>query len=401
MTTLRSQAALMLSMSGLVSGAWAGDGAPAPEAADWRAAEAPILADHVQLTFPADFRKAGEQYFSPDGKWLIFQATAASDPPEAAYSMFVAPVLRTGEGESERITGLGRAVQLSAPGSANTCGFFHPKDHTRVIFGSTIVRPAAEAAGGYQRGTNRYRWSFPDEMEIVEVTVPAIWDSIHSPDGKMSVSAKPPVPVFTRRGYDAECAYSPDGRFIVHASVDPETLDADLFVFDTTTKKRTPLVQAKGYDGGPFFSPDGKSICYRSDRAGNDLLQVFIADLVFGEGGAITGTTNERHVTDNEHVNWGPFWHPSGTFLVYATSEVGHSNYEVFAVEAPVGARAAAKPDELLKKRLTYAAGFDGLPAFSADGRFLVWTSQRGPKAPGEEKPSSQIWAARVSGMGQ
>ena len=41
------------------------------------------------------------------------------------------------------------------------------------------------------------------------------------------------------------------------------------------------IVQAKGYDGGPFFSPDGKRICYRSDRHGDNMLQIFVADLAF------------------------------------------------------------------------------------------------------------------------
>ena len=33
----------------------------------------------------------------------------------------------------------------------------------------------------------------------------------------------------------------------------------------------------------------------------------------------------------------------------------------------------------------------------SADGRTMMWTSQRGPLAEGEERPSSQLWVARVA----
>jgi len=63
----------------------------------------------------------------------------------------------------------------------------------------------------------------------------------------------------------------------------------------------------KGYDGGPFFVPDGKRIVYRSDRKGNDLLQIFVADLKFDAKGDITGITNERQLTDDANVNWGPY----------------------------------------------------------------------------------------------
>ncbi|HVZ93579.1 MAG TPA: hypothetical protein VG797_03625 [Phycisphaerales bacterium] len=369
---------------------------------EWREAEKGILTDYVQLTERGDFLRAGEQYFSPDANWIIFQAIPVpkeGQSPDEVYSMYVAKVKKNGAGDRERIVGIEKPLLLSPPGSANTCGYFHPKEPWNVIFGSTLVKPSGQASGGYQRGTSRYRWAFPDEMDVVQMMVPAIWESIHAPAGDRSVSSIPPTPVFSRTGYDAECAYSPDGRFIVHASVDPETHDSDIFVYDTKTKDRTPVVTAKGYDGGPFFSPNGKMICYRSDRAGNDLLQVYIADLVFADGGAITGSTNERAVTANEHVNWAPYWHPSGEYLIYATSEMGHDNYEVFAIEAPIGASARKSPSELKKKRVTHAPGFDGLPVFSTDGRWMAWSSQRGPKVEGEERPSTQVWAARVVGV--
>jgi len=48
----------------------------------------------------------------------------------------------------------------------------------------------------------------------------------------------------------------------------------------------------------------------------------------------------------------------------------------------------------LATRRITHAAGADVLPVYSFDGRNLLWTSQRGPKAQGEERPSSQLWVA-------
>ena len=61
--------------------------APGPAAGyDFRAAERPILTKHVQLTFPDRFSKAGENYFSPDDRHVIFQAveqpTDGSAPSE-------------------------------------------------------------------------------------------------------------------------------------------------------------------------------------------------------------------------------------------------------------------------------------------------------------------------------
>ncbi|MBX9737216.1 MAG: hypothetical protein K2X32_09850, partial [Phycisphaerales bacterium] len=117
---------------------------------------------------------------------------------------------------------------------------------------------------------------------------------------------------------------------------------------------------------------------------------------------------------------------PTGGYLVFASSAVSHANYEVFAIKvdqalfpaktpaaagegkdaAPaVKPEAAATPPALAtpakdwpRVRITSATGFDGLPAFSADGTLMMWTSQRGPKLEGEQRPSSQLWIAEVVG---
>lgn len=375
-------------------------GGPAGPPLDWRELESGTLSAHTQLTFPTEFHKAGEQYFDPTMNWLVFQAVPvppAGAEPDPHYSMYIAKLIKDSSGA---IIGLEKAVLLSEPGSSNTCGWFHPTEPWRVMFASTVTPPNAEDQPGYQRGTSKYVWQFPSEMEIVETTVRQIWDDAHDHDWMNPARPAPAAeatPLVERAGgYDAEGSYSPDGRHILFASlIDAATKDLDLFVYDTKTNKTTRIVEAPGYDGGPFFSPDGTRICYRSDRAGNDLLQVFVADLAFDDDGAITGIVRETQLTSNEHVNWAPYWHPSGDFLVYATSEVGHYNYEVFAIEVPP-AGSEADASTLRKKRITHASGFDGLPVFSNDGEWMVWTSQRGPRLEGQEKATSQVWVARV-----
>lgn len=388
-----------------------------PQRIDWRAEEAAdgLLTDHVQLTSRDRFVKAGEAYFNTGASWVIFQAVPVppeGQPEDLFYSMYVAKVVRDGAG---KITGLGEPILLSNPGSANTCGWFHPKLPGVVLFGSTIAAPATEQKSGFKvrpdgKGgeERKYEWLFPQETEIVTMTVPAVWsDSTGKPvrvEGPFRPEAgpSPAAPLFESADYDAEASWSPDGRYVLYTAVRPERTgdrpDGDIWMFDSTTGKRTAIVTADGYDGGPFFSPDGKWICYRSDRKLNDRLQLFVAKLKF-EGDACVGIEAEYALTDNEHVNWAPFFHPSGGFIVYGTSEVGHWNYEVFAVEFdPAKLRAGAKPGDLAHRRITHANGADIMPVFSPDGRWLLWTAQRGPMAPGETKPSSQVWTARWLG---
>jgi len=75
--------------------------AAAPPAVQWSKAEAPVLAGHRQLTFPDRFVKAGESYFSPDDRRIVFQAIerpADGSPPPDFYAMFVADLERDTSG---------------------------------------------------------------------------------------------------------------------------------------------------------------------------------------------------------------------------------------------------------------------------------------------------------------
>lgn len=374
--------------------AWAWAACASAEPPAWRDAEQQTLHRHVRLTSPERFAKAGEAYFSPDAKWIIFQAVPRSNSGEQAdphYSMYIARLKR----EEGRITGMDEPARISPAGSANTCGFFHPTERGRVIFGSTLDPPEQDEEPGYQRGSSDYRWAFPESMEVVALTIPQSLDGAGGHDGgEVEEKAVSPDPLWRRPGYDAECAYSPDGRWIVHTRVEPDGGDGDIYVFDTETGSSTPLVTADGYDGGPFFSPDGKRICYRSDRRGDDRLQLFVADLAFDAEGEIRGVAREHQLTDDRHVNWAPYWSPDGEYLVFTTSRLGHHNYEVFSIEAPpISADDDFQP---ARRRVTRAAGFDGMPVFSPDGRWLMWTSQRRPADKPNEEPSSQIWIAEV-----
>ena len=357
-----------------------------PSAPDWREAERGRLSGHVQLTFPDRFLKAGESYFSPDASMIIFQAVEAVKPGDAApedfYGMYVGDVVRDDQDRGRdrgRISGLTNFRRLSPVGSANTCGWFHPLEPGVVIFGSTITSPTAQSAPGYQRGTGRYKWMFPPEMDIVTA-------HLDRADGTAATLERL---VADPAAYIAECSYSGDGRHLLFNSL--QANQGDLFTIDTKTGVRTHLVSAPGYDGGPFFSPDGKRICYRSDRRGNNLLQIFIGDLEFDDAGTITGLKREYQLTDNASVNWAPYWHPDGRHLLYTTSEISHQNYEVFIIDADPG-DLSGRPGPVKygtrKRRITVADGFDGLPVFDAAGKTMLWTSQRGSDR------SSQLWVA-------
>jgi hypothetical protein len=315
------------------------------------------------------FERAGEAYSSPDMKWIVFQATPKG---EQHYQMYVArlkyeggrvvlttPLPRAGPRPGGWIAGTTAPVQVGPAGSRNTCGFFGPGGKS-LIFASTAGKEdPGEQEPGYQRQGGNYRWAYPKGMEIYRCD-----------DWLESVTATPTTRPTMKRltdndAYDAECAYSPDGKWIVFTS--NRTGDLELYAMRPDGSGVVRLTDVKGYDGGPFFSPDGKRVVYRSDRKGNDLLQVFVADVVYDGRGDITGLKNERQLTDDGNVNWGPYWHPDGEHIAYATSRHGHQNYEIYLM----------RDDGTHQVRVTNREGFDGLPVFSPDGRYLMWSSKR------------------------
>jgi len=362
---------------------------PKPESgADWRKAEAGILDGWVQLTFSDRFVKAGESYFSPDDSKIIFQAVekpANGATPDDFYAMFVADVAY--DAATGRIAGIEHIKRLSPPGSANTCGWFHPSNPNTVIFASTIGKPTQKEAPGFQRG-GVYKWMFPPEMRIVEC-------DLAKADGTANTLK---TIAGDGKAYTAEGSFSPDGRYLLYCSL--ESGEGDLFVNDLQTGRKTRLVQARGYDGGPFFSPDGRRICYRSDRDGDNLLQIYVADLAFNDKGEITGVEREIQVTDEACVNWCPYWTKDGRRLIYASSILGEMNFEVYMIDADPGNLSGSKGTVkygTAKRRITYfdSAGAtpasDVLPALSHDGKWMIWTSRRGPDQ------QVQLWAARLA----
>ncbi len=387
---------------------------PNPEWDDkWAALESNFLSQHTQLTFESKYIKAGESYFSPDGRMVIYQAIEHPEEGQEArahYGMYVAAVKRDDAGN---IIGLGQAGEVSSNISSNTCGWFHPTDPMRILFGTTVTAPQGENVAGFQRKSSKYSWQFPIEMDIVAgqlkmtyvlsdeaeamAKAMAAEDSAKTPDISINDIVSVPMleesaPIWERDGYDAEGSWSPDGRFILYTRLEPGSNNGDIWIYDHTDESHTPLVTADGYDGGPFFSPDGKSICYRSDRRGDNQLQIFTSHLAFDDSGKVTGVSEEIQLTDNEHVNWCPFYTPDGKYLLYATSEQSHGNYEIYAIDA-----SGDHPlDETPRMRISQARGFDGLPAFTADGQWMIWTAQRGAFTEGSDRPSSQLWAAKI-----
>ncbi len=319
--------------------------------ADWEKAEATHLKNIKQVT--SGFVRAGEGYFSPDGKKIIFQAEE-KDTGNPFYQIFVQDL---SSGNFRRVSpGAGRT----------TCAAFTP-DGKKIIFASSHLDPDVkkrqeaefkQREEDRQKGIRRrYSWDFDPFMEIFEADL----------DGSnlKNLTNSP--------GYDAEGSYSADGKQIVFCSKRDGHLN--LFIMDADGKNVRQLTKTKDcYNGGPFFSPDGSKVIFRSDRKEKDRLQIYVIN---ADG------TGEKALTDNDKwVYWAPYWYKDGKHIIYTAAdhsdEKARPNYDLYWMNIENGKTT----------RITYAPGQDVLPVFSPDYSKIMWTSSRDGRSP------TQLWSA-------
>ena len=304
-------------------------------------------------------KRAGEGYWSPDGKRLVFQSER--DPANPFYQIFV---LDFATGETKRISpGIGKT----------TCAFFRPGSD-EIEFASTHLDPKSKQyqdeelafrASGKER---RYSWDYDPMMDIF---------AYNEKTGAMKQ-------LTTAKGYDAEAGYSHDGQLIAFSSMrtaydhpltpaEQKQLDtdpsyfADIYVMKADGSGQTRLTTANGYDGGPFFTKDGHIVWRHFEENG------LIANVWMMKADG----SEKKQITDFGAMSWAPYEHPSGEYFVFASNKLGFENFEVFMVD-----KAGLKEPV----QITYSPGFDGLPVPSPDGTQLAWTSSRagGTGAPGQ-----------------
>jgi TolB protein len=280
-----------LLMGAFVATLPAGAQGPHPAAANKPAAgtsvEAKFLDNVRQVT--SGMVKAGEGYFAPDGRTIIYQAVPQGYP---FYQIYTQPLAK---GEAQLVsTGRGRT----------TCAYFHPSGKS-ILFASSHLDPqlsqTEEQARRQQEedrksgARRRYQWDFDPHTDIFTADL----------DGKNMRR------LTDAKGYDAEGAYSRDGSKIAFCS--DRDGDPDIYVMNADGSDVRQLTNAPGYDGGPFISPDGKWVIFRSDRKKESYLQIH----VIGVDG-----TNDVALTDNEGVYWAPYWHPTRPWIFWTGADL-------------------------------------------------------------------------------
>jgi Tol biopolymer transport system component len=297
-----------------------------------------------------------EAYFSPDGKRLVYQSTAASGGCDQIYSMAL-------DGSDRR--------RISTGDGRTTCGYYVPAGNAFVYASTHLSGKECPPKPGFERG---YVWPIYESYDIFRVNADG--------SGLTNLTNSP--------GYDAEATIAPDGLITFtstrHGDMEIYTMRAD----GSDVKRITNRV---GPDGGPFFSFDGKQIAFRGREliAGKELddyrsllkdslwrptqLELFVMNR---DGSQV------RQVTSLGGANFAPSWTPDGKRLVFASNHHNPRgrNFDIFLVNV----------DGTGLEQVTFNDTFDGFPMFSPDGRKLVFASNRLAKSEGETNVFIADW---------
>lgn len=314
-----------------------------------------------------------EAYFSPDGKWIVWQGRWDNNFP--ADQIWIMPA----EGGEPRLLSTGKGK--------TTCSFFVPGTD-RIIYCSThnhspLPPPEPDRSAGYV-------WSL-DEYDVYSVKI----------DGT-DLRRLTETP-----GYDAEAAVSPDGKTIVFTSM--RDGDLDIYTMDIDGGNVQRLTHTLGYDGGPFFSPDGQWIVFRShlprteeeiNRYRDLLSRKLVAPLRFEIQIMRPDGSERRQITNLEVASFAPYMHPDGKRIIFCsnysgspdapenekpttldnlkeTGNVIKGSSEAQIRRMPVFNLFIINIDGTGLEQITFNPTFDGFPMFSNDGKKLIWCSNR------------------------
>jgi Tol biopolymer transport system component len=302
----------------------------------------------TQLTFGGD---NAEAYFSPDGKYIVFQRTSIKDGlpcdqifvgklPEKMGDKFEYKLVSTGKGRT-------------------TCAYFMP-DGKHILYASTHLADSTCPPVPDRSVIKKYVWPLYEGYDIF----------VSDLDG--NITSK----LTDFAGYDAEATISPNGDKIIFTSTRNGDIDLYTMNIDGTNVKQ--ITTDLGYDGGAWFSPDGTKIVWRASRPKTqeeiteymDLLSKgLVAPTKMEVYVANVDGSNVKQITNLGNANWAPNFDHTGKRIIFASN---HEYKRGFPFNLYMIDLDGSKIEKLSRDN-----GFDAFPMFSPDGKKLIFSSNR------------------------
>ncbi len=145
---------------------------------------------------------------------------------------------------------------------------------------------------------------------------------------------------------------SPPPPMVIYSSNEQDS--GDLFLLEINRHITLNLTRSPGIDSAPSPAPDGQALAFQSTRDGNR--EIYILDL---------HTFATRNLTRHPGADMFPAWSPAGDMIAFVSDRDGDP--EIYAVNVLTGAMV----------NLSRSPGPDARPSWSPAGEHMVFASHR------------------------
>ena len=156
-------------------------------------------------------------------------------------------------------------------------------------------------------------------------------------------------------GFDGEADYDARNKRIAFTSSRTGLAQVHLMTMPSRQVRRVSDVRS--IDRMARFSPDGAQLTWSRSSADGSSVQVLVADGDF---------SRPRVLTSGPYLHLQPTWHPGGQEVIFSANRAGKF-YNLYSIDR----------EGKCLKRLTTAEFDQTSPAFSPDGKYLLFTGRR------------------------
>ena len=168
-----------------------------------------------------------------------------------------------------------------------------------------------------------------------------------------------PKPLLPHPDLDYNGSFSADGRWIVFTSTRNGSADVYRVMVDGSGLEQ--LTNDPAFDDQGSLSPEGRSLAFVSSRSGQ--ADIWILDLRTG---------GLRNLTQHPGGDFRPSWSPDGQWIAFSSDRESTKPRGAFVTQHSTEIY-RVRPDGSRLQRITHQDAFAGSPAWSPDGKRLLY----------------------------